>query len=412
MYKILYICCIIFFVLEGCAGWVALGYDNIFYTSIALLTISCWKMTYRSIRLSEMKKIVPFAVCLLIVYLISSRFQVLGSFAHLIRIFAFCTPFFIASSDQKDLLYKINRVFVILISLTLIMHFLKLTNLLPSFPAIQRGHYWYENYIVYLYSPDYGYKCCGFCYEPGFFSLLLSALLFINGYNVKKKHVILYLVALLMTLSLGGFVLTAVCWYLYYAIRKSGDIRQYLIRSFVFLAFFFASYHYVTYIWNDGNNVVNKWIVNKALNITSKGPTLESRQSYNAIILWNEFLGSNSTFFGYGLDKYKQLRSESDYYDAASIAEFVMANGYVGTLLYIFALVFFFLRDRKSFYSVIGLIFLLLDFIQHGYGIDSSMFILIGLSVNYMEKLSNLKDKKRMLARKIASTLSDPSYRH
>lgn len=378
-----------FLILEGCAGWVAVDYSNVIYTVIALLILVLWRVVYKLRMVTIPRKYCLFLLCLWMVYLISSRFELFGSAAFVFRILAISTPLFIAPPEQSDLLWKVNKTFVILVSLAIAFHLFKLLGILPSVPTIQRGHYYYQNYFFYLYSPNYEYKCCGFCYEPGFFSLLLSVLLFINKYNFRRKCVKIYMVALLMTLSLGGYVITTVCWFLYYMTHRKGNIGFYLVKIFVVLFFFSVCHLFVTKIWNNGNNVINENIITKATDVGGTGMSFETRQSMDAILLWTDFLNSNSILFGYGYKKYHEIRSNSDYYDAASVAEFIIVNGFVGTILYVFAIGYYLLNRKKTNYATIGFVLLLLDFIQHGYGIESSMFLLVALWITYIEKIGD-----------------------
>ncbi len=375
--KNLYFCFLIFFILEGCVCWIATDMGTPFYTIISFLTIISWMSGYKKREKIPFSYIVMF-IGLCIVHIISSRGRILGFFSYAANVFAISTPLFLRVSDQKILLSRINRFFYIIVTISIVFHLLMICGLLPSAHLFKRGMYMYQNYYIYLYSPDYESRFCGFCYEPGFFSLLLSALLLINNYDIKKKWTIVFLVALFLTFSLGGYILTATSWLLYYILQRRKQIRHHK-RNFLIISLMIYGGFFIVGQWNRGENMMNEKIFSRLEYDAEKGISGNNRQNLDAEVEWIRFLNSDSILFGYGDKKYSEMRSNN--YDASSILEFVMCCGIIGTILHIIMIGFFAFKAHKIIYALPGFLFLLLDFIQHGYDLQVSMFLLIFLWV-------------------------------
>lgn len=330
------------------------------------------------------------AIGLLVVQLIGTRFGILGSCAFVIDLLALSSPLFLKVEDISDIFKRINNFFVLFVLLSIFFHLLMKTSLLPDLDYVDRGDYSYQNYLVYLYSPTYEERFCGFCYEPGFFSILLSALLLVNKYDFKKVSTYIYLIALLLTLSLGGYIITIVCSYLYYIFNKVHNISRFILKNVFIFASLFLIVTIVTTYWNDGDNVVRDKILDRMEYDESKGVAGNNRQNIEALLLWEEFLQSDSKLFGYGDNRYKELIPNN--YDAASIAEFIMRCGFVGAFIQILSIAFFCFYKKKKKYSVPVFVFLMLDFIQHGYGVEISMYTLLFTWLVYSDNNENYEN--------------------
>lgn len=384
----LYIICILYFILSGCVCWFVSDFPNIIIGIISIVTIFIWHKINKNFQVKITSTFIVSFCGLIFVHFVANDFKFLGSFLFAINIFALSTPFFISTSNQTKLLKVINNFLFIFVFASLCVHVLKNLNLLPEVAFFERGAYSYQNYYIYLYSLTYENKCCGFCYEPGFFSLLLSALLLINRYDMEKWCTRIYLIALILTFSLGGYVLTAVCWYLYYILTQRKKITT-VIRGIIALVFLGIIYYVCTEIWNNGNNIVNELIFEKLNRAGSYDSLFESRQNIDAILLWNQFISSDHLAWGYGFELYGKLKNSVEQYDAASIIEFIIATGFIGTIIQIFSVMIISLHNMDRRYSIPGYSLLLLDFLQHGYNVQTSMFLLIILWIQLSSKSEN-----------------------
>lgn len=386
----LYNILVIFFILSGCACWFATFLDNEIKGVICVIMLFLWNKISSNTLNSIPYHLLCGVILLGIVQLFSTRFDIISSSFSTIMILTVCTPMLLSYQQKKELLNTINVVFYYLVFASLVLHICKMLGLLPNVEMFERGHYIYQNYILYLYSPNYEFKCCGFCWEPGFFSLLLSALLLINGYDFKKKQCKLYFLALFLTFSLGGYLLTIIGLFIFRLITAKISFINLLVKLFWFITILVVFYYIITFFWNGGNNIINELVLQKLLNTYSESSIFESRQSSDALFLWNQIINSDAKWFGLGYKQYDALRNQAAYYDAASISQFILINGIIGTILHIFAISYLCFKSMNPRYAILGFSFLLLDFLQHGYGVMSSMFLLILLWISYMNKKSKL----------------------
>lgn len=391
--KILYLVCILFFVLRGCACWIATDCNSIVYALISSITIVSWYIAYKKKRERIQGSFVIMFGGLCLVQMIAVRLNIASVISFSVNLFAISTPFFIKRTGQKYLLEKTNEIFTIIVAISIIFHLLMLSDILPSDSMYMRGSYWYQNYGVYLYSDFYEYRFCGFCYEPGFFSHLLSALLLISGYNFRKISTIVYLIALFMTFSLGGYIITTVCWYFYYTLKRRNSFTRIIKKNIVYVFMIFLLYIFVSSYWNDGDNIVNDKIINRIEQEGERGLDGDIRQEQYTYLEWLNFLNSDKQLFGYGNELYKKTQSE--FFDSASIKDFIVRCGFVGTIIQIFSVGFFIFRRHKLEYALSGYLIYFLDFLQHGYGIEMSMYSLVIMWVIYsteVQEETKIKD--------------------
>lgn len=386
----LYIISILFFVLSGCACWFTTYISNEIKLIISLVSIFCWNKYLRDKNVKIPSYLFVGLMGFALVQLISSKLDFIYTFASTLMIFAVCTPLLLSYQHKEKLLDTLNHIFYYLVLISLVLHICKILGLLPYMGMFERGHYVYQNYYFYLYSPDYELKFCGFCWEPGFFSLLLSALLLINKYDFTKKQGVLYLISLLLTFSLGGYILSIVCRFLYSLINKGYSITNLIIKSSILASFIIILFLVLTQYWNAGNNIVNELVLNKLVLTYSESSLFESRQSSDALYVWRQFIESGDKWLGLGYHKYVALRSDATYYDAASISQFILINGIIGTFVQLATIAYMCFKKMNYRYSILGFVFLLLDFLQHGYGILSSMYLLIVLWISYSSKQMNI----------------------
>lgn len=379
----LYYYCIIFFILRGCAAWFPIvDFTFTGYTIVAIITICIWLKCYKGKLRPIPSEMFYLLLSLLVGYYWCTRGDVLSAICSTISDFALCTPLLLKHEDQKKVLRAINKFFFPLITISTFLYLFKMAGLLPSVAEFQRGSYYYNNYYLYIYSSSYEYRNCGICIEPGFYSILLSALLLVNKYDFRKKENKVYGIALLSTLSLGGYILTTVCWYLYYAISNSINKKQILIKSLVFIGGLSLSLYVVKNVWSGGNNIVNEQIVQRLEYDEDKGITGNNRQNDVSKLLWANFLVSDNLYTGLGIKDYrKQYEGES--FDSASFAEYVMKYGIIITLLRWLGLALLAFRRNDTIYAIPAFVFLFIDFLQHGYDLELSMFLLVYFFIVY-----------------------------
>ena len=113
----------------------------------------------------------------------------------------------------------------------------------------------FNNYILFIESTSIFnlifYRFNGPFLEPGHLSLICSLLLFANQYRFKEnRYLWVLLVCVLLSFSLAGYLISA----LGYILLKIRSIKLFLYSGIIFGSMFI----FVSYVWNEGNNPINK----------------------------------------------------------------------------------------------------------------------------------------------------------
>lgn len=313
-----------------------------------------------------------------------------GSMSNLIFPFyaySLLTPLLLNFDDLRQLLNKANKFLCIIVSLSIILHIFRLVGVLPRGLLFPLGDdLVFQNYIVYVNRiyPFETPRFFGFCIEPGFFGLLMSAMLLVNRFDFRKKSTIIYFVALLLTLSLGGYLITFICWFLFASGARSIKVSRFVIMGALFGLFAYGLFYFATNIWNNGNNVFNEYIVERLVYDESKGTISgNNRQNEAALDMWYVFSHSEDVFWGIGVEEYEKMRGNN--YNGSSIYEYIIVSGIFGTLLYVFSIAILAFKRNQIRYSFPGFMLLLLDFLQHGFTFESTMLILLWI---HLESIS------------------------
>lgn len=169
----------------------------------------------------------------------------------------------------------LNKALGVIIGVSLLAWFLFLLGAqLPYFPDSfgfselrMEAQYFFNNYYFFLHNIGTSFtdlltlilpRFSSIILEPGYLGILLVILLYINGFNLRKKFNIVFLIALFFTFSLAGWLL-CIFAYTFIALRthkqKIKVIISILLGVFAFNAFF------SNYL--DGNNVVNEFVLQR-----------------------------------------------------------------------------------------------------------------------------------------------------
>lgn len=99
---------------------------------------------------------------------------------------------------------------------------------------------------------DYQIRFCSIFLEPGYIGTLLSFLLYVGKFDFKKRYNLILLVALVLTISLAGFVISAMGW-VFIKLQEGKPIK----RLFYILAVLGCIY-WGGISYNGGRNVLNE----------------------------------------------------------------------------------------------------------------------------------------------------------
>lgn len=159
----------------------------------------------------------------------------------------------------------------------------------------------------------------GFFLEPGHLGTITAFFLYVNGYNLKKKRNIVFLIAILLTFSAAAYVISILGYMFYlYAKKKKAVILAVSLIIIGCIGFFS--------VYNDGNNIFNQIIWGK---LTRDEGAIEGRFSEQTQRTWDKFIKSPEIFWGQGAD--------ADTPNSAGYKVFIIANGILGSLLVVLA---------------------------------------------------------------------------
>lgn len=197
------------------------------------------------------------------------------------------------------------------------------------------AQYYFSNHYLYLVNDNWFMRSDSeipsffrfssiFC-EPGYFAILLTFLLFINKFNMKDKRNIVYVVSLVLTLSLAGFIMS-----LFAYIANRLELSRKRISTLVGIGvvvtiayFFFSNY-------NDGNNAINEAIISRLEVDEDKGIAGNNRTSEALDDQFAKLLTSSDLLFGIS------ARDEIEF--GVGYKAFMMKNGLFGLVLFLWFL--------------------------------------------------------------------------
>jgi hypothetical protein len=193
--------------------------------------------------------------------------------------------------------------------------------------------------------------------EPGQLGMMTSFFLYGNQFELKRKSILIILIATLLTFSLAAYVVLIISVTIYVLLKSNKPILLISLWA-IFLA---ICYFYFTSL-NHGNNIINKLIIDR-LQITDNGIAGDNRVSLYLDSYFDNFKTTGETFFGLGDKKY----SEIDWGGGnAGYKVFWLRHGIVGILLvFIFYLSIVIGNSSKMAWSFL-LIYILI-FIQAAY---------------------------------------------
>jgi hypothetical protein len=348
--------CLLFVMLDSLKAWLFWHLPNQFVVPIFFLIISI--VIYNTIPdffLFEKKKSTYILVALVLAMLVSTR----GNFNSFFGGFLLLsnTLIFIGLKDQykMEFLKFFTKKFSIFITISVAWWILYLIGVpLPhfedSFGFSERrneAQYFYDNYVFFLRNLGTKYSdfsdlilprfSCIFL-EPGYFSLILVVLLFLNRFRFKEKSNQVLLVALILSFSLAGWII-GIFAYISFSIRNSKNrfLLIFLISAFLITFYlFFSSY-------NNGNNVINKYIFERLEYDEEKGTITGYNRTAEEFEKWfsTEFLKSDNVLFGINL---KNIFGETT---NVGWKVYMVNYGLIGLFFYILFLLIVYLYNKN-----------------------------------------------------------------
>lgn len=221
----------------------------------------------------------------------------------------------------------------------------------------------------------------GFFLEPGHMGTILAFFLYANGYNFKKKRNIVFLLAILITLSAATYTITVIGYILFKA--ASGSFK-YTFRALLLVGVLLL----FALLYNGGDNVVNELILGK---LTRAEGALDGRITYETQALYDKIWSNGDYFWGLG---YVHLM------DSAGFKVFFVMNGIVGVVLVLLTY-FNIYKTSISKFTLYMFFLYMINFLQRTYCLWDAFldpFILGGVYINHVVIQKKRQNEKPILS--------------
>jgi len=271
---------------------------------------------------------------------------------------------------------KISKWFAILLSVSIFVWLIHLFLPLPHTTVIEESAWnisrpLYNYYFFQEFDPNEGgfgfARFQAFFLEPGHLGTIVALFLFADHYDFFKKRNVIFIIAVIISLSASAYVLVAVGYILYKYSRNK--LSQFLlgILFVVFFIWFFAEY-------NGGDNAINNLIFGK---LTREEGAIEGRVAFEVIQAFNNMWSTgDDLLFGKGVFGEDLL--------GAGFLLFFVQQGIIGTILLV--LVYFNIyKSCKSSYGFLFFLLYIISFLQRTYPYWDFFIITFILGLSYVK---------------------------
>lgn len=220
---------------------------------------------------------------------------------------------------KREFLNIFSKWFAVVLTVSLFFWILYLLGLNLPHQEIEYGfsenrneaQYFFDNYYFFLKNNGHSYtdlsdlilpRFSSILLEPGYLGNILVILLIVNSFNLRKWYNIVFLLSLIFTFSLSGWMLF-IFSIVAFIIEKKKNKRfikfSLTIIAFISLYLFFRNY-------NSGNNAVNEMILSRLEYDASKGSLAGYNRTTEQFDDWyyNNFLQGSDYLFGTDVEKY------------------------------------------------------------------------------------------------------------
>lgn len=360
---------ILLMLFDGAHAWFLWGIDFkiLIYINLAISILFAIKHKKRWLRFNN----VTIGCLFLAATMVYNRanYSLLG----IILALGYVAPLYIlASCSSEYQKYVLNLCLKVLCFILIPSMILQVTFLLFGFPKINpiensaSNGYLYYNYIFLIHNyaiNTYQIRFCSIFLEPGYAATLFVFLLYANGINLKDKYNKILTLALVLTLSLAGYVVYALAW-VFTALHKGVIKKKYIATLLVFIGSYFVAINY-----NEGDNILNNYIFSR-LQINSEGQLEGNNRNTFVADDYFDFLTSNGEIWtGIGDAGVSFINGGKGDYETGSSTQILGAGyviyfikyGIISTLLALLGYIFLGLKGNKhynfSFIVLIGLTF-------------------------------------------------------
>lgn len=285
-------------------------------------------------------------------------------------------------NNSERIFSTVAKWFSVILVPSMILHLLFLaTDFPPSVIVVNEAapsNYIYFNYFILIKNivmEDYQIRFCSIFLEPGYLGTLLSFLLYVGKFDFKKRYNLILLLALVLTISLAGYVIAAMGW-IFIKLQEGKSIKR-LVQIFIVLGLVY--WGGISY--NGGNNILNDNILSRLQYDEDKGISGNNRTSHLADAYFEQYSKNGQILFGVGQQTIRKINGGTtkgaDFNDqirGAGYKIFFMTNGIIQAVIILIGYLHIMKRSEKK-YSICFLLLVIMTFIQASYPLSSSWLI-------------------------------------
>lgn len=311
-------------------------YDSTIYRFVVDLFVSITGFIYigsRHVPKERVERIiVPF-----IVFWIVTAWNPLGpSWIIFMCPFTLLTLLLLDRLTLRKLLDIWTKLYAVILLVSLIAWPLALMGILPSQGIISfadEDGYNYMNYVLCLVNLNLQnfdvVRFCSIFLEPGHIAMIGAFTLYANRFDFKKWTTWVILVAVLVALSLAGYVLLVLGLVLI-RIQQTSISKSVLALTGILLLLVIV--YNVSISYNGGDNLINNLIIERLELDDEKGITGNNRFIGDTDYVFDNFLSSSDFLTGLSKDKYYDY-IESKYIGGAGYKLYLLEVGLLGIII-------------------------------------------------------------------------------
>lgn len=209
---------------------------------------------------------------------------------------------------KNEIISYLEKAMIILLAPAIVVFILRFFISLPYIPMVHTDSFGndpyglLQNYIFLIHHAEAIVdlasfpRFCGPFLEPGQLATFLAFLLYVLKFDFSKKSRYVLLTALLFSFSLAGYMLALIG----VMMQKSNSIKK-----IVPLTIFFGFVYIVGINYNNGDNLLNKYILVRLEYDEEKGITGNDRSSAIADDIYENYVLKNTEYLLFGWDRYR-----------------------------------------------------------------------------------------------------------
>lgn len=301
-----------------------------------------------------------------VAYFYKSEADIYTSIKNLLLIFPVITiPLMISTHHLKEIMDYISKWMAFILAVSLFFYLLNFVIPIPSFGKLEYEGYDYiwTNHLFFIlpdFIRDYT-RFQGIFLEPGQMAMICTFLLYYNEYDFSNKSNKVYLLSIIFSFSLAGYVLLILGFVIFKMFEKS---KKKVILLGVLLIVLVNGFYYFSINYNGGNNLFNQLIVERLQfgDEYEHGFSGNNRTTLDAQILFAKAVASGDIWMGYGVQTMAQYFKGGS--PGAGLVPYLLNRGIIGVLLIFIAYFYLAVSSSNKKYALGMLLFYMIAFYQ------------------------------------------------